>query len=332
MNYLKPYGDKKIIQVFFSNLVKKINIIYAKMKFLTELLEIRGVSGDEKQMSDFILNLVEKRKSTWNVLPEIYFGENFHDCILLKFGNPRTAVFAHIDTIGFMVRYDNQLISVGGPEIIKGATLVGSDSLGDIVCRLQGDEDGYFHDFPRGIEPGTRLSFGQNVRIDDEFITAAYLDNRLGVYSALRLCETISDGWVVFSTYEEHGGGSMPFLLRFIQENGPIKQALISDITWVTEGVRHHDGVAISIRDKFIPRKFFLDKIIGLAKESGLPFQLEVEAYGGSDGREVQFSPYAIDWCFIGAAEENVHTPDEKVSLRDLDSMIALYRYLIERL
>ncbi len=270
--------------------------------------------------------------SSWNVLPQIYSGNDFHDCILLKFGSPRTAVFAHIDTIGFMVRYENQLVSIGGPEIIEGAKLVGKDDLGYIECDLKGDEDNFFHDFPRKIFPGTRLSFKQNIRFDDEFVQAAYLDNKLGVYNALKLCETIEDGWVVFSTYEEHGGGSMPFLLKFIQETAPVKQALISDITWVTEGVRHHEGVAISIRDKFIPRKKFIDKVINLAEESGIPFQLEVEGNGASDGREVQFSPYAIDWCFVGAAEDNVHTPDEKVSLADLDSMIKMYKYLVKHL
>ncbi len=302
------------------------------MKLLFELLNQQGVSGDESKTSFFILQQVLKRKSTWNVLPDIYFGENFHDCILLKFGNPRTAVFAHIDTIGFMVRYNNQLVTVGGPEIVSGTKLIGEDHLGKISCSLQGDEDNIFHDFPRGIAPGTRLSFEQNIRMDEEFIQAAYLDNRLGVFTALKLCEELENGWVVFSTYEEHGGGSMPYLLKFIQETAPIKHALISDITWITEGVHFHQGVVISIRDKFIPRKTFLDKIVNLAERSRIPFQLEVEAHGGSDGREIQFSPYAIDWCFIGAAEDNVHSADEKVSLQDLESMNALYRVLMNEL
>ncbi|MFC5627225.1 aminopeptidase [Algoriphagus winogradskyi] len=302
------------------------------MKFLFEILKQNSVSGDESKTSESILKYIAQRKKSWKVLPEIYSGEDFHDCILLKFGKPRTAVFAHIDTIGFMSRYNNQLISIGGPEVIEGTLLEGKDSLGEISCKIKGDENNISHDFPRGIDPGTRLSFAQNIRINDEFIQAAYLDNRLGVYSALELCEKISDGWVVFSTYEEHGGGSMPFLLKFIQETSPVKQALISDITWITEGVQFHKGVVISIRDKFIPRKKFIDRIISLANESGIPFQLEVEEYGGSDGREVQFSPYAIDWCFIGAAEENVHSPDEKVSLVDLEAMLKIYPYLLERL
>lgn len=302
------------------------------MKFLTEILNINAVSGDESSISEFLLRRIKQRSLNWKVSPQIYCGEEFHDCILLKFGKPKTAVFAHIDTVGFMVRYANQLVSVGGPEINEGCELVGEDKLGGIQCKLIGDHDAIFHDFPRKIIPGTRLSFKQNLRIDEEFIQGAYLDNRLGVYNALRLCETITDGWVVFSTYEEHGGGSMPFLLKFIHETYPIKQALISDITWVTEGVRHHEGVAISVRDKFVPRKKFIDKIVDLAGKSGVAYQLEVEAYGGSDGREVQFSPYAIDWCFIGAPEDNVHTPDEKVSLFDLEAMINMYQYLVKNL
>lgn len=302
------------------------------MKFLFELLTIRSVSGDESEIVRFILDFVRKRAKSWKVQPEIYFGEEFHDCLLLKFGSPRTAVFAHIDTIGFMTRYQNQLVPIGGPEVLPGTRLVGDDSKGEIVCQVLEEDGECFHDFPRGIDRGTRLSFEQNIRTDNQFIQAAYLDNRLGIYNALKLCETLENGWVVFSTYEEHGGGSMPFLLKFIQENFPVKQALISDITWITEGVHHHEGVVISIRDKFIPRKVFMDKLIGLAAKSGIPFQLEVEAHGGSDGREIQFSPYAIDWCFVGAAEDFVHTPNEKVSLLDLDSMLRMYQFLMKEL
>jgi putative aminopeptidase FrvX len=300
--------------------------------FLKELLLIPSVSGDESEVALRLLNFINQRKSKWKAVPEIFHGDKFHDCILLRFGTPRTAVFAHVDTIGFMVRYANQLIPVGGPELIPGTRLVGRDSYGEISCNLVVEGEALFHDFPRKIDRGTRLSFAQEIRIDSEFIQAAYLDNRLGVFSALQLCETLEDGWVVFTTYEEHGGGSMPFLLQFIQATAPVKQALISDITWITDGVHHHEGVVISIRDKFIPRKKFIDRIIQLVQQSGIPFQLEVEAYGGSDGREVQFSPFAMDWCFIGAAEDQVHSPDEKVSLRDLESMVQVYQYLLKEL
>ena len=109
-------------------------------------------------------------------------------------------------------------------------------------------------------------------------------------------------------------------------------QALISDITWVTEGIIYGSGVAISMRDSGLPRKSYLNKIISIAKESGIPFQLEVESAGGSDGLMLQKSHLPIDWCFIGAAEDNVHTPDEKVHLDDIDSMVKMYKLLMREL
>lgn len=303
-----------------------------KLDFLKQLLLLQSTSGDEHEISAAILSYIISEKSSWKVIPEIFHGGDFHDCILLKFGSPRTAVFAHMDTIGFMVRYANQLIPIGGPELIHGTDLVGRDRHGAINCKLIVEGDDLFYDFPRKIERGTRLSFAQNIRLDKKYIQAAYLDNRLGVYNALQQCETLEDGWIVFTTYEEHGGGSMPHLLSFIQRIAPVKQALISDITWITDGVQHHEGVVVSVRDKFIPRRIFLDRILQLVHASGIPYQVEVEAYGGSDGREIQFSPFALDWCFIGAAEDFVHSPDEKVSLQDLDSMVLLYRYLLKNL
>ena len=301
-------------------------------KLLFDLLNTNSVSGNESPMTEFLIDHIRKRKDTWKVQPEVFFGDKLHDCLLLKFGNPKGAVFAHIDTIGFSTRYENQLLAIGGPEIEEGPRSVGEDSLAPISFKIILDDDLIFQDFPRAIHRGTLLSFEQSIIMDDEYIQAAYLDNRLGIYNCLKLCEELENGWIVFSTYEEHGGGSVPFLIRFIQEVASISFALISDITWITEGVQHHQGVAISLRDKYIPRKRFLDKILGLANESGIPYQIEVEGSGGSDGREIQFSPYPIDWCFIGAAEDNVHTPYEKVSLKDLQNMIDLYKYLMKRL
>ena len=75
-----------------------------------------------------------------------------------------------------------------------------------------------------------------------------------------------------------------------------------------------------------------LNRIIDLAKLSGTKYQLEVESSGGSDGTMLQKSSAPIDWCFIGAPEENVHTPNEKVHKKDAEGMIALYHVLMAEL
>ena len=100
----------------------------------------------------------------------------------------------------------------------------------------------------------------------------------------------------------------------------------------MTSGVKHKDGVAISRRDSGLPRRSYVDRIIKLAKKSKVPFQIEVESSGGSDGNQLQKSPYPFDWCFIGAPEDNVHSPDEKVHKKDIKSMTDLYKYLMKHL
>lgn len=284
-------------------------------------------------MKQFIMEYVQSHQKEWAAKPEVVVDDTTGDALLLVFGNPRTAVFAHMDTIGFMVRYGNQLIPIGGPEVQSGYELVGSDHLGPIECELQVDEQhNLFHNLPRAITRGTSLTFKPNLHLDESFIQSPYLDNRLGIYNALKQCETMKDGIIVFSCFEEQGGGSVPMLLHLIMKRWAIRYALVSDITWVTDGVKHGEGVVISIRDRSIPRRSFVDRLIAMAEQSGIPFQLEVEASGSSDGREIHHSPYGIDWCFIGAPEDHVHTPFEKVHRTDLQAMLDLYQYLIKEL
>lgn len=303
------------------------------MELLKDLCAVHAPSGNESAMTVFILDYIEKNKKYWAKSPEVIHGEDFQDCIILKFGQPRTAVFAHMDSIGFTVRYENQLVPIGGPQTESGYILTGEDSLGPIECELQVDDDHKIsYKFGRAIDTGTDLVFKSNFRETKNYVQNCYMDNRLGVYTALKLAETLENGVIVFSCWEEHGGGSVPYLAKHIYEEWNIKQALIADITWITDGVHPGKGVVISMRDRNVPRRSYINRIIDLAKTSGIDFQLEVEGSGSSDGRELQVSPYPFDWCFVGAPEDNVHSPYEKVYKHDIQCMIDLYRYLMANL
>lgn len=307
------------------------------MELLKQLSSIHAPSGNEGLMTEFLLNYIDKEKEKWANQPEIYFGDHFQNNIILKFGKPRTAIFAHIDSIGFTVRYEKELIKIGSPRTIEGTKLTGQDSKGNIECELlvienENAPNGLEYVFDREIDRGTDLVFKQNFIEKDDWVQTCYLDNRLGVWNALKIAESLENGVICFSTWEEHGGGSVGYLGKFIQEKWGVKQALISDVTWVTDGVHEGKGVAISIRDSGIPRRKYIEKIITLAKKSGIPFQLEVESAGGSDGNELQKSPFSWDWCFIGPPEKNVHSPTETVHKNDIESMVKLYQYLMENL
>lgn len=306
-------------------------------ELLKQLIEVRGTSGDEENIKNFILDYIEKNKAKWKSEVEIYTGEGFQDAIVLVFGQPKTAVFAHIDTIGFTSAYESNLIKIGGPKTIDGMKLVGKDSQGEIETELMiiEDEEGnkqLKYVFDRDIDRGTNLSFKPNFILTDQYVQSPYLDNRLGVLNALTIAEDLENGAIVFSTYEEHGGGSVGFLGRFLYDKYNLRQALISDITWVTNGVQHDGGVAISMRDKAIPRRSYLNRIISIAEKHKIKYQLEVESAGGSDGSMLQNTDLPFDWCFIGAPEDNVHSPKERVFLNDIEEMIKLYKVLMKEM
>ena len=302
------------------------------MKLLKKLCSIHAPSGEENNISEFIIEYVNSNMQNWKVKPKIYSGDGFQDSIILSFGKPKTAIYAHMDSIGFTVKYNNEIIKIGGPVVKNGIELVGSDSKGKIEGKVIKKNEKIFIDFNREIDRGTSLTFKMNFKESNDYIQSCYLDNRLGVWNALKVAENLENGIIVFSCWEEHGGGSVGFLTNFIYTKYNISQALISDITWVTEGVKAGEGVAISLRDSGIPRKKFVNKIIDLAKKNNISYQLEVESSGGSDGNEIQKSPFAVDWCFIGAAEQNVHSPKEKVHKDDIKSMVEIYEMLMKEL
>ncbi len=303
------------------------------MKLLQEMCAIHAPSGNEVAMTNFLLKYIDKHKKKWKHKPKVFSGEGFQDCIVLVFGKPRTAVFAHIDSIGFTVRYGKQLVKIGGPRTVDGFHLVGTDEKGPIDCTLNVDkENAITYKYKRELVRGTELTFKPEWRETKDYVQCCYMDNRLGVWNALKLAETLKDGIIVFSCWEEHGGGSVSYLQKFIYDKYKVKQALISDITWVTEGVPHGKGVVVSLRDSLVPRKSYINRILDIASKSKIPYQMEVEGSGGSDAKELQMSSNPWDWCFVGAPEDNVHSPNEKVFKSDIDSMVKLYKVLMDKL
>lgn len=302
------------------------------LSLLKTMCAIHSPSGNEVAMKDFILDYLKKESKNWKHKPKVIHGKGFQDNIILVFGKPRTAIFAHTDSIGFTVRYGKQLVKIGGPRIEKGYELVGSDSKGKCEATLNIVKDALEYKAKRNFDTGTELVFKANWREDKDYVQCCYMDNRLGCYSALKVAETLKDGAIVFSTWEEHGGGSVSYLQKYLADKYDISQSLISDISWISDGVFPAKGPVISLRDSMIPRRSYVNKLIDIAKKHKLPFQLEVEGSGGSDAKELQMAENVWDWCFVGAAEQFVHTPNEKVHKKDIEGMIELYKALMKDL
>lgn len=81
------------------------------------------------------------------------------------------------------------------------------------------------------------------------------------------------------------------------------------------------------MRDYSIPRRNYVQRIIQIAEKNKIKYQLEVESAGGSDGTILQASELPIDWCFVGAPENHVHSPDEKYTKKTLLLCLQFIRF-----
>ena len=59
----------------------------------------------------------------WKTKPVIHAGDGFQNNVILVFGKPRTAMYAHIDSTGYTVRYGRELVSIGKPSVVSGIEL-----------------------------------------------------------------------------------------------------------------------------------------------------------------------------------------------------------------
>ncbi len=302
-------------------------------KLLEILCQIQATSGDESNLKQFLIEYVKTNSAGWETTPKIIEGDEFQDNLMLIFGEPKVAFYAHMDSVGFTSRYENQLITIGSPDANNDDTLVGKDVLGKIECNLSIDKNGnVHHNFNRTIASGTPLVYKPNFQLKAESISSPYLDNRLGIFALLQLAEELKNGVLVFSTYEEHGGGSVAFLGGYLLTNYNIYKSIIVDVTWVTDGIQLGLGPVISLRDAYIPRKMFIDQILSYLDDSSLIYQKEVEVSGGSDGSELQKSALPIDWCFIGVPVNNPHSAQEEANIFDIIRLSSLLKKLATKL
>jgi len=295
------------------------------MDLLLELQRIPGPSGDEGRIADF---LDARCRNMAGVAVQ-----RFGDLILAKRGEPRVAIFAHMDTIGFTQGYGRDLIPIGGPRPEDGDELLEVGGPGESSIKVGGDPQQRNWRLARKAgRPGSRWVYGAPLRIKGDQVIGPYLDNRAGVWNALQALERCADVAVLFTPGEEHSGRGALIGARLVYQDLNVTRALISDITWHTKGVKCGKGAAVSLRDRSVPRQRFLEEVLAAATDSGVPYQREVESDGGSDGSCIERSTFPIDWVFIGAPQKRPHTTREACVIADLQAMADLYAFLVPAL
>lgn len=296
------------------------------MILLRELLAIDSPSGEEGLMADW---LTAHAQANWPGCAIERLGDSV---IVARGERPSVALFAHIDTTGFTLGYEKRLIPIGGPSLAEKDIVrpVGRYDGERCVRRLK--DGGWKIVGKTDAAPGSRWVFAAKPSFKGDSIRSPYLDNRAGVWAALHALERCPRIVVAFTAGEEHSGVGAFACARRLWEQYGIGQALICDITCDTKHIKCGSGVAISLRDRSVPRQRFLDRVLQFAAASGMPFQREIESSGGSDGASIERSGFPIEWVFVGAPEKKPHTSGERIQTRDLQAMADMLVYLADKL
>lgn len=286
-------------------------------QLLLDLMKVESPSGNEGAMTQFLTR--ELLKPRYEKSIRDVRGDN---TIIVHKGDPKFAIMAHLDTVGYTVGYNKKLINIGQPNSKKGDQLIADDYRAKIGKKLKYASVGK-------IPPGTPLSFYHPPKIKKGFIQGAYLDNRIGIFLALEALSASENIAVVFTAREETDQSGAASAARYLADIHQITAYFIADITWATKHIKVGKGVVISGRDETLPRADLLAMACNTAREKEIRWQLELESVGMSDGHGVLQSATFSGFCFIGVAIKNYHSPREKASLADIYEAHKLYTSLV---
>ena len=296
------------------------------LDLLWELLKQDSPAGDEGPLADWVTSWLARE------VPDAAVERLGDSLIVTRGARPSAAVFAHLDTTGWTLGYDKQLIHIGGPGGKPGDLIrpVRHSHAGNTLARRK---DGSWKVCGKTAAlPGSRWVYAAAPALIEGRMTAPYLDNRAGVWAALHALQACPEIAAAFTVQEETGGGGAGLCARRLYEMHGITQALVADLTWHTKHIKCGRGVAVSLRDSSLPRQSYLDRVLALAESSGIPFQREVESSGGSDGAGIARSGVPMDWVFVGAPEKSAHTAHEQAHAGDLQGMAAMLVHLVNGL
>lgn len=322
------------------------------------LTEASGVSGNEKEVRDIIINEIKDYCDSVKV-------DRIGNIIAYKKGkkNPKTLmVTAHMDEIGLLVKdIDSsgllKFMPVGGVDkrvLVSKAVQVGKDKIPGVIgakpIHLQkrsewtnalNIDDLYIdigakskEDAEKYVNIGDYVTFySPYIEFGKKQVKAKALDNRVGCSLLVKLIKEIKDVsfYGVFTVMEEVG----------LVGAGPAAYEVEPDISIVLEGTVCYEmpkldthlmptqlgkGPAISLADRttvFNPE--FRKKVVEIADKNNIPYQYRKTSMGGNDSGKIHTSKAGSITATISVPCRYIHSP---VSVCNLDDYENTYRLL----
>lgn len=321
-------------------------------ELLKTLCRKKGVSGDEKEISLFIREIMEPLCNRIEIKEN-----NTVVCFKKGKGNKTLAFDAHTDTVGLIVKrkYENGFLgfdTVGGIDSrnLPALEVKIGETKGIVTSKpphLMKPEDKNkavkvsdmfidTGDFSEGIKTGDTVVYDSELVRLNGFVSGAYLDDRSCVYAIYELFKALKGKecdinlLAVFSSGEEMGFKGANSL-----DISP--DALIAlDVTF---GQTKHEkgdmafplskGCAVGTGPNINP--VIYKKITGILNSRNINYQIEVlEDSSGTNAWSYQVKGSSIPTGLISVPIRYMHTPNELMCIEDLDSLCEILVMIAE--
>lgn len=333
---------------------------------LMELTKIDGISGDEQDVCNYILDYV-KGKSLQYYIDSI--GNLIVKCNSSGQSPLKVMLAAHMDEVGLMIKEiteDGKLkfVTAGGMDsrILPGQHIrVGTDKIPGVIgqksIHLQDKEeresvvrlkDLYIDigakdksDASRLVTLGDYAAFASEpVMFGENSLKAKALDDRAGCVILLELLQRVwpFELYACFTVQEEVGLRGARLAANRVKPDIAfvIEGTTCADVPGVSEHERSTllgRGPALSFADRTsIGDRDLIEHVVKTAKEENIPYQWKQTATGGNDAGEIQTSRAGVKVITISVPCRYIHSPVSVLNIKDLENMRSLVEKALERL
>ncbi|SHF23900.1 endoglucanase [Caldanaerobius fijiensis DSM 17918] len=325
---------------------------------LKKLTDAFGVSGYEKEVRDVIKDEV---KDSGEV-----FVDKLGNLIVHKKGNGKKVMLAaHMDEVGFIVtaiKDDGRIkfAPVGGIDarilvskrvVFGRAKVKGVIGYKPIHLQSEGERNDpvnvkdLFIDIGatskdevlKSIKPGDYATFESEYVEMGKYIKAKALDDRVGCAILIDILKENYnlDLYCVFTVQEEVGlRGATVAAYKIEPEIGLVIEGTTcadfvkDDKDFVTETGK---GPAISVMDSSsITNEKLLNRILKVAEENGIPYQIRRGNVGGNDAGAIHKTKSGIITASISVPTRYIHSPISMVHKDDYEYTLKLVKKVLE--
>lgn len=320
---------------------------------LKELVGIYGPASNEGLIREFISNEIK------DYVDEIEI-DSLGNLIARKKGQgKKIMISSHMDQIGLMVididdkgflRFTNiggisPLISVSQQVIFENGTIgvVFAEPIEDLSkLKLENlyIDIGAFtkEEAEEKISIGDICIYNSNFVENDNVVFTRYLDDRVGCFIAIEVLKTIqnpkNDLYFVFSVQEEVGlRGAKTAAYKISPDIGIALDVTSHGDTPKAKrfAIGLNKGAAIKVKDNsIIAHPMIKDKLVKLAKDNGIPYQMEVLEFGGTDAGAIHTNKAGVPSGVISIPTRYVHSTNEMASKEDIINCARLLDKFLE--